>query len=77
MFLRLATVHPNAYSRGSLSYIIDFESVRQLDDGATPKHFIPETDFYACGIAGPEINTSDYGLDPMVPYDGQYIAVLC
>ena len=45
--LRIAAICPNAYFSGSLRYIIDFESVRQLDDGAAPKHFIPEIDFYA------------------------------
>lgn len=34
---------------------------------------MPEINFHELGIAGPEINTSMYGLDPMVPHDRKYI----
>ncbi|PGH07408.1 hypothetical protein AJ80_07993 [Polytolypa hystricis UAMH7299] len=45
-------------------YIIDLEDAHQINDDAEPRKFIPETDFHTWGIAGPEINTSMYGLDP-------------
>ncbi|KAK2758709.1 hypothetical protein FQN54_003399 [Arachnomyces sp. PD_36] len=54
-------------------YIIDLEDARQLDSDIEPRKFIPEIDFREWGIAGPEINTSRYGLDPMVPHDRKYI----
>ncbi|KAK2861235.1 hypothetical protein FQN49_004409 [Arthroderma sp. PD_2] len=53
-------------------YIIDLEDVRQLDSDAKWRKFIPERDFHEWGISGPEINTSMYGLDPMVPHDLKY-----
>lgn len=55
------------------SYIIDLEDARQLDDDCPPKVFTPERDFHLWGIAGPEINTGSFGLDPMVPHDGEFI----
>ncbi|EZG07122.1 hypothetical protein H106_03454 [Trichophyton rubrum CBS 735.88] len=54
-------------------YIIDLEDARHLDDDCPPKIFTPERDFLVWGIAGPEINTSLYGLDPMVPHDRKFI----
>ncbi|KAK2802116.1 hypothetical protein FQN50_007480 [Emmonsiellopsis sp. PD_5] len=54
-------------------YIIDLEDAYQINDDAKGKKFIPERDFHTWGIAGPEINTSMYGLDPMVPYDLKFI----
>lgn len=57
----------------SNSYIIDFEDARPRRDSDTRETFIPELDWRVWGIAGPGYNCSMYGLDPMVPYDGEFI----
>ncbi|KAK2754214.1 hypothetical protein FQN54_007093 [Arachnomyces sp. PD_36] len=54
-------------------YIIDLEDAYQINDNEEPTKFIPEIQYREWGVAGPEINCSSYGLDPMVPHDGECI----
>ncbi|OJD24128.1 hypothetical protein ACJ73_04509 [Blastomyces percursus] len=60
-------------SENKKCYIIDLEDAHQINDDSERKKFIPEQGFYSWGIAGPEINTGMYGVDPMVPYDLKFI----
>ncbi|KAK2812811.1 hypothetical protein FQN50_001140 [Emmonsiellopsis sp. PD_5] len=54
-------------------YIIDLEDAYQINDDEEPTKFMPELDYRVWEIAGPEINCSSFGLDPMVPYDKKFI----
>ncbi|KAK2749178.1 hypothetical protein FQN57_006793 [Myotisia sp. PD_48] len=54
-------------------YIIDLENAYRINSKADPVAFVPERHFFNWEIAGPEIMTSRYGIDPMVPNSGEFV----
>lgn len=51
--------------------IIDLESARVVGDTEKPRQFTHPIRFLSWGLAGPEIDIREGGIDPMVPYSNK------